>query len=118
MRPTPLAAATSRAATWAGTASQCSCWAATRPGGAEQVLTIDPQCQLIAQAPLRGQVLSFSAAGRYLSLLTGSGLEIYTRDMSLYRALEDTQDARFTALSPNGSALLADSQQAWLYIPS
>ena len=74
--------------------------------------------QLIAQAPLRGQVLSFSAAGRYLSLLTGSGLEIYTRDMSLYRALEDTQDARFTALSPNGSALLADSQQAWLYIPS
>ena len=28
------------------------------------------------------------------------------------------QDARFTALSPNGSALLADSQQAWLYIPS
>ena len=87
-------------------------------GGAEQVLTIDPQCQLIAQAPLRGQVLSFSAAGRYLSLLTGSGLEIYTRDMSLYRALEDTQDARFTALSPNGSALLADSQQAWLYIPS
>lgn len=73
-------------------------------GGAEQVLTIDPQCQLIAQAPLRGQVLSFSAAGRYLSLLTGSGLEIYTRDMSLYRALEDTQDARFTALSPNGSA--------------
>ena len=87
-------------------------------GGAEQVLTIDPQCQLIAQAPLRGQVLSFSAAGRYLSLLTGSGLEIYTRDMSLYRALEDTQDARFTALSPNVSALLADSQQAWLYIPS
>ena len=51
-------------------------------------------------------------------MLTGSGLEIYTRDMSLYRALEDTQDARFTALSPNGSALLADSQQAWLYIPS
>ncbi len=38
--------------------------------------------------------------------------------MSLYRALEDTQDGRFTALSPNGSALLADSQQAWLYIPS
>ena len=33
----------------------------------------------------QGQVLSFSAAGRYLSLLTGSGLEIYTRDMSLYR---------------------------------
>ena len=38
--------------------------------------------------------------------------------MTIYLALEDTQDARFTALTPNGSALLADSQQAWHYIPS
>lgn len=86
-------------------------------GGAEQVMTIGPDAQVIAGTELRTQVLSFSAAGRYLALLTGGRLDIYTRDLSPYSALDHTQDARYTALAPNGSALLASSQKAWLYIP-
>ena len=86
-------------------------------GGAEQVLTIDPQCQLIAQAPPPGAGALLLRRRALPVPAHRQRPEIYTRDMSLYRALEDTQDARFTALSPNGSALLADSQQAWLYIP-
>lgn len=87
-------------------------------GNADQALTIGPDCQVVAGADLRAQVLSFSAAGRYLALLTGARLDIYTQDMTLYHTSESTQDARHAALSANGSALLADSQKAWLYIPS
>ena len=66
---------------------------------------------------LSGQVLSFDSAGNYCALLTGSELTIRTRDLTPYAVLADTQGARHTALSHNGSALLADAQQAWLYIP-
>ena len=67
---------------------------------------------------LSGQVLDFDGAGNYCSLLSGSVLTIYTPDFREYAALDSTQGARYTELSSNGSALLADSQQAWLYIPS
>lgn len=88
-----------------------------RAGSADQALTIAPDGQVLAGMDLRGQVLSFDAAGRYLCLLTGSQLSIYTREMELYRTLEDAQGARFASMADNGSALLADRQQAWLYIP-
>ena len=88
-----------------------------RAGSADQALTILPDGTAGSSLSLSGQVLSFDSAGGYCSLLTGSELTIYTQDLTAYAALSDTQAARHTALSPNGSALLADAQQAWLYIP-
>lgn len=89
-----------------------------RAGSANQAVTVDESGQVIAQLPLSGQVLDFDSAGNYCSLLSGSVLTIYTPDFREYAALDSTQGARYTELSSNGSALLADSQQAWLYIPS
>ena len=89
-----------------------------RAGSANQAVTVDESGQVIAQLPLSGQVLDFDGAGNYCSLLSGSVLTIYTPDFREYAALDSTQGARYTELSSNGSALLADSQQAWLYIPS
>ena len=62
-------------------------------------------------------VLDLSAAGSYCALLTGSDLTIYTRDLALYSALDDPQGARLVDLAADGSALLADSQRAWLFLP-
>lgn len=89
-----------------------------RAGSADEALSIGPDAQVTARLGLAGQVLSFSAAGRYLCLLTGSELDIYTPDMALYRSLADTQGARYAALSSNASVLLADRQRAWMYIPN
>lgn len=89
-----------------------------RAGSASQAVTVDESGQVIAQLPLSGQVLDFDSAGNYCALLSGSALAIYTSDFQEYAALDSTQGARYTELSSNGSALLADSQQAWLYIPS
>ena len=88
-----------------------------RAGSADQALTILPDGQAQSSLSLRSQVLSFDAQGRYLCLLTGGQLNIYPPDMAAYRTLEDAQGARFVSLAANGSALLADRQQAWLYIP-
>lgn len=89
-----------------------------RAGSASQAVTIGSDGVVKATLDLSGQVLDYSSAGNYCALLTGGGLSIYTSDFSPYAALTSTQGARYTALAADGSALLADAQQAWLYIPS
>lgn len=89
-----------------------------RAGSANQAVTINQAGEVIAQQTLSGQVLDFDSAGNYCALLSGSELTIYTSGFREYAVLDSTQGARYTELSSNGSALLADSQQAWLYIPS
>ena len=89
-----------------------------RAGSANQIVTVDSNGEEIATQSLTSSVLSFDAAGRYFSLLTGDTLTIYTSDMTTYSILEHTQNARYTALSSSGAAVLANAQQAWLYLPN
>ena len=86
-------------------------------GGATQALIVGPEGELAQTMELSGQILGLSAAGGYCALLTGSELAIYTRELAPYATLTTTQGARLVSLSPNGSALLANDEQAWLYIP-
>ena len=86
-------------------------------GGATQALIVGPEGELTQTMELSGQILGLSAAGGYCALLTGSELAIYTRELAPYATLSTTQGARLVSLSPNGSALLANDEQAWLYIP-
>lgn len=88
-----------------------------RAGSARDVVTVGHDAQIIARQELNGQVLSMTAAGRYLALLSGQELNVYTNDLTGYSSLSDTQSARHAALHNDGSVLLADSQEAWLYIP-
>lgn len=89
-----------------------------RMGSADQAVTVGPDGAALSTLTLTGQVLSYSAAGSYCSLLTGGALTIYDRALTPYAALTSTGGARYTALSGDGSALLADGQRAWLYIPA
>lgn len=89
-----------------------------RAGSARALVTIDRDGEVIAQQDLNAQVLSMSASGRYLAVLSGQELNIYTSDLTLYNTLYDTQSARHAAVYNDASVLLADSQEAWLYIPS
>ncbi len=63
------------------------------------------------------QVLSLSAAGRYLAVLTADRLDLYTSDLTPYATLTGTQGARKVLMRPDGTALLIDSSAARLYIP-
>lgn len=66
---------------------------------------------------LNEQVLSISAAGRYLAVLTGDRLDIYTDKLELYNTLEGTQGARNVLLMPDSSAILISADSAGFYIP-
>lgn len=65
----------------------------------------------------RDQVLGLAAAGRYVAVLTGDRLDIYTNDLELYNSLEGTQGARNVLLMDDGSAILLSAESASFYIP-
>lgn len=88
-----------------------------RSGSADQALIVDRNAQVVQTVSLTGQVLDYAACGEYFALLSGSRLAIYNGQMELFSSLEHLQGARYVDLAPNGSALLANGQQAWLYIP-
>ena len=81
-------------------------------------MIVGPDGTELASLDLTANVLDFDAAGRYVSLLTGDRLDIYTSDFTPYSSLDQTQNARYISLTDSGAALLANSQQAWLYLPS
>ena len=88
-----------------------------RSGGATQALRIDGSAQVAQSIPLTGQVLDYSAAGSFSALLTGGQLSVYDGSLEYCAGVENSQGARHVALSANGSAVLANDQRAWLYIP-
>jgi hypothetical protein len=89
-----------------------------RAGSATQAVIVGADGTAQAALDLNGQVLDYSGAGNYCSILTGSRLTIYTAKLEQYASLESTQGALYTDLTSDASALLADDQRAWLYIPS
>ena len=86
-------------------------------GGADRLLTLDPTCASLGQMQLTGQILDFDCAGAYAGLLTGTSLTIYNSALVPYAQLEQPQGARYTCLRDDGSAVLADHQRCWLFIP-
>lgn len=88
-----------------------------RAGSADQALTISADASVNAVLALNSQTLDCAAAGGYCALLTGSRLTVYTPDFQPYASTDPDQGARYIALSPSGSVLLASEQQAWLFVP-
>ena len=88
-----------------------------RSGSADQAVVIDKTGQTVQTIPLTGQILDYSARGNSCALLSAGQLALYNDKLEQYDALEDSRTARLLDLAPNGSVLLANSQQAWLYVP-
>ena len=88
-----------------------------RAGTASELLVIGDDGLLISRLDPDAQILDLSAAGRYFAVLTSQRLDIYTKDLTLYASLEDTQGAQSIQLRDDGSVLLADGESAWLYLP-
>lgn len=87
-----------------------------RAGSQAQLWVVDRQGQ-IRTLDIHQQVLSLSAAGRYIAVLTGDRLDIYTDTLELYATLQGTQGARTALALPDGSAVLLSADEASFYIP-
>lgn len=86
-------------------------------GNQTELYTVDTQGTPSTGRVITRQVLSLSAAGRYIAVLTADSLDIYTRDLELYARLENTGGARKALIRDDGTALLIGSGTASLYVP-
>lgn len=89
-----------------------------RAGTLSDLVVIDAAGTAGVSVPMNEQVLSLSAAGRYIAVLTADRLDIYTSDMTLYSSVEGIQGARKVLMRSDGTALLIASDTARLYVPN
>ncbi|MEG1072164.1 MAG: DUF5711 family protein [Oscillospiraceae bacterium] len=89
-----------------------------RAGSQSELVLTDSKGVKLGGIDLTEQVLSLSAAGRYIAVLTADSLQIYTSDLQLYASLETTQGARQAVMRADGTALLMSGEAAWVYIPA
>ena len=88
-----------------------------RAGSTGELLTVNAAGELTAALPVNEQILSLSAAGRYVGVLTADRLDIYNQQLELYNTLEGTQGAQRVLQRSDGTAMLIDGTAARLYIP-
>ncbi len=88
-----------------------------RAGTMADLVVVDSTGAQAASLSISEQILSLSAAGRYIAVLTADRLDIYTSDLKLYSTLEGTQGARKVLMRQDGTAMLIAGDNARLYIP-
>ena len=82
-----------------------------------ELYTIDEHGNPSVGRAINEQVLSMSAAGKYIAVLTANRLDIYNQDLDLYATLEGTDGAKEVLMREDGSALLISSDTAHLFVP-
>ena len=80
-------------------------------------MTVGTDGEEIASLDVNGEILSVSAAGRYVAVLYTDSLVIYNPDLQVYATLKGTGYAREALMRSDGSALLIASESAKLFLP-
>ncbi len=88
-----------------------------RSGSALRLVTVGVDGEELASLDSRSEVLSLSAAGKYVAVLYSDSLVIYTPQLEEYARLDGTEYAREVRMRADGTAVLIGSASAWLYIP-
>ena len=86
-------------------------------GSVGRIVTIGEDGKELGTLDVNEEVVNLSAAGRYLAVLYASRLVIYNPDLQVYATLSGTDYARCVLVRPDGSALLAGSESAELFLP-
>lgn len=88
-----------------------------RSGSLGRLVTVAPDGTEIASLEVRDEILSVSAAGRYVAVLYTDRLVIYNRDLQQYAALNGTGSAREALVRTDGTVVLLGSDEGELYLP-
>ena len=86
-------------------------------GSVGRLVTVGTDGEEIALLDVNGEILSVSAAGRYVAVLYTDSLVIYNPDLQVYATLKGTGYAREALMRSDGSALLIASESAKLFLP-
>ncbi len=88
-----------------------------RTGTQHRIVTVGSDGAEIASVELDAEVTSLSAAGRYVAVLCSDHLTIYDKQLLPCAQLEEVSQAREILMRSDGSAVLAGSTAASLYLP-
>ena len=88
-----------------------------KAGGSGEVLLIDERGDIACSKAISGEVLSVSAAGRYIAVLTAEALTIYTsNDLEEYAQIENNGSKR-AIIHSDGATMMIGADSTWLYVP-
>ena len=88
-----------------------------RNGTQHRLVTVDADGQALAVLDVDGEVVSMSAAGRYIAVLFSDRMVIYDKNLTACAQLDAVSEARQVLMRADGSAVLAGSTEASLYLP-
>ena len=88
-----------------------------RTGTQHRIVTVNGEGKELAALEIDAEVASLSAAGRYVAVLTGEELVIYDKQLKPCAQLQEVSQAREVLMRSDGSAVLAGSMAASLYLP-
>ena len=88
-----------------------------RSGSTLKLVTVASDGTEMASLDSNHEILSLSAAGKYIAVLYSDSLVLYTAQLQEYARLDGTEYARSVLMRADGTAVLVGSSSAWLYIP-
>jgi hypothetical protein len=88
-----------------------------KAGNRCSVKTVGPDGKELGSIGVDEEILDLSAAGKYVAVLTASGLSIYDETMKLYASTKDTNAATSVVMRQDGSAILLANGEGQLYVP-
>ena len=88
-----------------------------RSGSVGRLVTVDGEGGELGSLEVRDEILSISAAGRYVAVLYADHLVVYNQDLQTYASLHGTDYAKEVLMRPDGSALLLSAESASLFLP-
>mgnify|MGYP002509882074 FL=1 len=88
-----------------------------RSGSVGRLVTVDSDGAELGTLEVREEILSLSAAGRYLAVLYSGRLEVYNQDLQTYASLRGVEDVREVLMRPDGSVLMLSGSSASLFLP-
>ena len=86
-------------------------------GSVGRLVTVGTDGEELASLDVHEEVLSVSAAGRYVAVLYTDSLVVYNPDLQAYATLKGTGYAKEALVRADGSALLIASESARLFLP-
>jgi hypothetical protein len=89
-----------------------------RTGNLGELILVDETGTQTAGLNIQDEVLSVSAAGRYVAVLYPNVLTIYDQDLEVYDSVRLEDDIRRVILREDGTAMLIGAESARLYVPS
>ncbi len=88
-----------------------------RSGTQAQLLTVDESGAVLGRLDIDRDVVSLSAAGKYVAVLYSDALVIYDRRLQEYARLTEISAVKQVLMRSDGSAVLVSAGGASLYLP-